>query len=198
MREALEKEFAALEEEKGACLLSAAESGSRTGRFASCGVRFVPVHEHAWLLRCEKGRDASEWKPDEKLDVSGWEMARSLRPVRVSNASVLEWLASPVVCRKPPVFAGMKELAAGDHHPRAGICHCLDMREEPLRRARAPEEALPCCTPDTGSTPDSGTGHGSSVPFEDLFAAELERELLPHADRLLKERIKSVPCVRGS
>lgn len=62
MREALEKEFAALEEEKGACLLSAAKSGSRAGRFASCGVRFVPMHEHAWLLRREKGRDASEWK----------------------------------------------------------------------------------------------------------------------------------------
>ncbi|WP_430623828.1 DNA polymerase beta superfamily protein [Olsenella kribbiana] len=64
----------------------------------------------------------------ETLDVSGWEMARSLRPVRVLNASVLVWLASPIVCRKPPVFAGMKELAAGDHHPRVGICHCLDMR----------------------------------------------------------------------
>jgi hypothetical protein len=76
----------------------------------------------------------------ETLDVSGWEMARSLRPVRVLNASVLVWLASPIVCRKPPVFAGMKELAAGDHHPRVGICHCLDMREEPPRRTRAPEE----------------------------------------------------------
>ena len=124
----------------------------------------------------------------ETLDVSGWEMARSLRPVRVLNASVLVWPASPIVCRKPPVFAGMKELAAGDHHPRVGICHCLDMREEPPRRALTPEEALPCSTPDTGSTPDSGTGHGSSVPFEDLFAAELERELLPHVDRLLKEK----------
>ena len=69
---------------------------------------------------------------------------------------------------------------------------------EPPRRARAPEEALPCYTPDTGSTPDSVTGHGSSVPFEDLFAAELERELLPHADRLLKEKIKSALRVRGS
>ena len=39
------------------------------------------------------------------LDVNGWDLIKAIRLAARSNATVLEWLRSPLICRGQPAFA---------------------------------------------------------------------------------------------
>ena len=96
-------------------VLFAVESGSRAWGFASpdsdYDVRFVYVHQREWYLSLDDQRDVVE-VTDGDLDVSGWELRKALRLLRKSNASLLEWLGSPVVYREDKRLANeLRDLA---------------------------------------------------------------------------------------
>lgn len=198
--EALKQEFSALEEEKDVHLLYVAESGSRAWGFASpdsdYDVRFVYVHEPEWYLRLEKHRDTIEWKLDETLDISGWDIAKFLRLLRASNPTALEWLASPIVYRKLPAFADMKELAAEAYQPRAGIYHYLRMAEANAERFLQADFVLPkkyfyAIRPILAARWILDERTVPPMRFAELGEAELEPELSPLVDELLKEKMQS-------
>ena len=83
-------------------ILFAVESGSRAWGFASpdsdYDVRAVYVRPLDWYLGLEDGL-ADTWNamlPDE-LDIAAWDLRKVLRQFLKSNASLLEWLGSPIV-----------------------------------------------------------------------------------------------------
>ena len=82
-------------------VLYACESGSRAWGFASqdsdYDVRFIYVHSRDWYLSIEDRRDVIEEPISDSLDISGWELRKTLRLLRKSNPPLLEWLKSPVV-----------------------------------------------------------------------------------------------------
>lgn len=103
MRERVLEELTRLEQEHDVTVLYACESGSRAWGFASpdsdYDVRFVYVQQPDWYLRVDEPRDVLERPLTDELDLSGWELRKTLRLLRKSNPTLLEWLDSPLVYR---------------------------------------------------------------------------------------------------
>jgi hypothetical protein len=90
-----------VEREHGVRIPWAIESGSRAWGFPSpdsdydCRFLFVrPVEDHLALW---PARDVVETPLDAVFDVNGWELAKAVRLLVNGNATVTEWLRSPVV-----------------------------------------------------------------------------------------------------
>lgn len=81
----------------------AIESGSRAWGFPSpdsdYDARFVYLRPAAEYLTPWPRRDVLEWPPDAIFDVNGWDLAKALRLLVKGNATVTEWLRSPIVYR---------------------------------------------------------------------------------------------------
>lgn len=197
--EDLGQEFAALAQEHEVHLLYACESGSRAWGFASpdsdYDVRFVYVHEPEWYLRLEKKRDTIEWKLDETLDISGWDIAKFLRLMRASNPSVMEWLASPIVYREHPAFRRMQELGRASFQPRAGIYHYLHMAKRDYEKFCQAELVWPkkyfyAIRPILATRWILEKHAAPPMRFEELAEAELEPALMPLVESLLEEKMQ--------
>ncbi|GAA4047932.1 nucleotidyltransferase domain-containing protein [Hymenobacter glaciei] len=117
-----------LETTHGIRILYACESGSRAWGFPSpdsdYDVRFIYCHAPAWYLTLDEGPDTLNFPVDDELDLAGWELRKALRLLRGSNASLFEWLQSPIVyhealdfrARLAPLLPGAFNLKAGLHH----------------------------------------------------------------------------------
>ena len=117
-----------LETTHGIRILYACESGSRAWGFPSpdsdYDVRFIYCHAPAWYLTLDEGPDTLNFPVDDELDLAGWELRKALRLLRGSNASVFEWLQSPIVyhealdfrARLAPLLPSAFILKAGLHH----------------------------------------------------------------------------------
>lgn len=108
----------AIEAEKAVRILYACESGSRAWGFPSADsdydVRFIYLHPRDWYLsiNVERKRDVIE-KMDGKLDLSGWDLRKTLQLLRKSNPPLMEWLGSPIVyVERFTVAVQMRELMA--------------------------------------------------------------------------------------
>ena len=124
--------LARVEFERNVRVLYACESGSRAWGFASrdsdYDVRFLYVQKRDWYLSVEDRRDVIEQPIADDLDVSGWELRKTLRLLRKSNPPLLEWLKSPIVYQYEPVFvAEFGALAAEFYSPRRCFAHYLHM-----------------------------------------------------------------------
>ena len=90
-------------------VLWAVESGSRAWGFPSpdsdYDCRFFYVRRHDDYLSPWRPRDVIETPLDGVLDVNGWDLIKAVRLAARSNATVLEWLRSPLVYRGQPAFA---------------------------------------------------------------------------------------------
>ena len=101
MKNRILKELDNIEQTHGVKIIFACESGSRAWGFASkdsdYDVRFVYVHPNDWYLSIAEKKDVIEIPVNEELDISGWDIRKSLRLLRKSNSPLLEWLSSPIV-----------------------------------------------------------------------------------------------------
>ncbi|MEO1076863.1 MAG: nucleotidyltransferase domain-containing protein, partial [Bacteroidota bacterium] len=101
----------AIEAEEGVRIVYACESGSRAWGFPSADsdfdIRFLYVRPPDWYLSINVERrpdvlrrpiGASE--SGAVLDPAGWDLRKTLRLLRRSNASPQEWLRSPIVYRE--------------------------------------------------------------------------------------------------
>ncbi|QKG56667.1 nucleotidyltransferase domain-containing protein [Hymenobacter sp. BRD128] len=122
--------LAALEAERGIRILYACESGSRAWGFPSpdsdYDVRFLYCHPADWYLRLDEGPDTLNFPVDEELDLAGWELRKTLRLLRGSNAALFEWLQSPIVYHEAPGFrARLAPLLPLAFNLKAGLHHYL-------------------------------------------------------------------------
>src|SRR2546428_11638268 len=88
--------------------LLAVESGSTAWGFASpdsdYDVRFIYAHKQDWYLSVFEGRDVIEKMLPERLDISGWDLRKTLRLFSKCNLALNEWLGSPVIYSEAPEF----------------------------------------------------------------------------------------------
>jgi predicted nucleotidyltransferase len=122
--------LAALEAEHGIRILYACESGSRAWGFPSpdsdYDVRFLYVHQLDWYLGLDEGPDTLNFPVDDELDLAGWELRKTLRLLRSSNAALFEWLQSPIVYHEVPGFrAQLAPLLPPAFNLKAGLHHYL-------------------------------------------------------------------------
>jgi len=120
-------DLAALEERHEVRILFACESGSRAWGFASpdsdYDVRFVYVRPRDWYLGLVPGKDVIEEPITGEMDVAGWDLRKALGLLRGGNATLLEWLYSPVVYRAEPGFVEAFTALADDTYRRDRSFH---------------------------------------------------------------------------
>ena len=122
--------LAALEAAHGIRILYACESGSRAWGFPSpdsdYDVRFIYVHPLAWYLGLDEGPDTLNFPVDDELDLAGWELRKTLRLLKGSNAALFEWLQSPILYYEAPGFlAQLRPLLPVAFNLKAGLHHYL-------------------------------------------------------------------------
>ena len=138
VRAAVESRLAAIETEYGVRVLYACESGSRGWGFASpdsdYDVRFIYVHPLSWYLQVSRQRDVIELPVCGELDISGWELRKALGLLRKGNATLIEWLDSPVVYRTDTVFlCAMQDAARQTHQAGRSFHHYMHMARKNYR-----------------------------------------------------------------
>lgn len=138
MREWVLRELQLIEAQYDIKVLYACESGSRAWGFASpdsdYDVRFVYVQRQPWYLRVDEPRDVIERPLSDELDIGGWELRKTLRLLRKSNPTLLEWLDSPLVYRQEPGAAEqLRGLAEAFYSARGARHHYLSMARKNFR-----------------------------------------------------------------
>lgn len=117
----------------GVRILLAVESGSRAWGFPSpdsdYDVRFLYAHPPDWYLALDPRRDVIEERINRDLDINGWDIRKALQLLCRSNATLGEWLVSPIVYqqdrRAVPLLRGLARTAinrksASWHYLRLG------------------------------------------------------------------------------
>jgi len=122
--------LASLEAQHNIRILYACESGSRAWGFPSpdsdYDVRFIYVHPPAWYLGLDEGPDTLNFPVDDELDLAGWELRKTLRLLRGSNAALFEWLQSLIVYHEALDFrARLASLLPLAFNLKAGLHHYL-------------------------------------------------------------------------
>jgi predicted nucleotidyltransferase len=96
MKELICQNLSQIEADYDVRILWAVESGSRSWGFESpdsdYDVRFLYVNRPNWYLSIEEGRDVIELPINDDLDISGWDLRKTLRLFNKSNPVLLEWL----------------------------------------------------------------------------------------------------------
>lgn len=117
----------------------AVESGSRAWGFASpdsdYDCRFIYVRPAADYLSPWPRRDVIELPISDELDINGWDIAKALRLLAKGNATLVEWLISPIVYRRDDAFRReFLELARSTVDKRAIVRHYFHLGAEQWRR----------------------------------------------------------------
>ncbi len=138
VRANIEARLTAIEAEHGVRVLYACESGSRGWGFASpdsdYDVRFIYVQPLSWYLRVSPQRDVIELPISDELDINGWELRKALGLLKKGNATLIEWLDSPVVYRADPDFLlAMREAAQQTHRAERSFHHYVHMARKNYR-----------------------------------------------------------------
>ncbi|MEM1123725.1 MAG: nucleotidyltransferase domain-containing protein [Bacteroidota bacterium] len=102
MLDTIKNNIAQLEQQKNIKVLYACESGSRAWGIASpdsdYDVRFIYVHQLDWYLSLCNHKDTITIKDENTdLDMTGWDLRKTLQLMKKSNAAPLEWMQSPMV-----------------------------------------------------------------------------------------------------
>jgi uncharacterized protein len=143
MRETIVAALKKIEEDYDVKVLYACESGSRAWDFPSkdsdYDVRFIYIHKRNKYLSIDpmgvgKKRDVIELPINDLLDVSGWDVTKTLKLFRKSNPPLLEWMQSNIVYYKAySTFDKMKELHSNIFTPTSCIYHYLNMARNNFR-----------------------------------------------------------------
>ena len=106
-----------IESRFGISILLAVEAGSRAWGFPSpdsdYDLRFIYRHPADWYLSVFDQKEVIGPEEDGLLDAAGWDVRKALRLLARSNATLFEWLGSPVVYRKEEAFFQEFGLLAG-------------------------------------------------------------------------------------
>lgn len=130
MQEKILEKLKEIELQKGVELLYAVESGSRAWGFASpdsdYDIRFIYKHDLDYYLSLWEKPDTIEFMTAHDLDGSGWDLRKTVRLLAKSNASLLEWIFSPIVYYENEAFIQqLRALAKDCFSPVACLLHYL-------------------------------------------------------------------------
>lgn len=138
MEERIKKYLSELEKEKGIEILLACETGSRAWGFPSpdsdYDVRIIYKHNKDWYLSLTEEKDTIEvFYDNNEIDISGWDLRKSLRLIWKSNAALIERIQSPIIYKKNSDFIEGINLIAQKTYSKIGtIHHYLSMAKKKL------------------------------------------------------------------
>lgn len=125
--EQIKKILSKIEVEKQVKILFACETGSRAWGFPSpdsdYDIRFIYVHKRDWYLSLNERKDTIGFMNGD-WDLSGWDLRKSLRLLKKSNAPLIERFQSPIVYFEEEGFAaGFKKLIGNCYSPVSVFYH---------------------------------------------------------------------------
>jgi predicted nucleotidyltransferase len=138
IRAEVDARLAGIEAEFDVRVLYACESGSRGWGFASpdsdYDVRFIYAHPLSWYLKVSAQRDVIEVPISDELDINGWELRKALGLLKKGNATLIEWLDSPVVYRADVYFLqAIRDVARQTHQAERSFHHYVHMARKNYR-----------------------------------------------------------------
>lgn len=137
MKARIAEELDRIQREHNVRVLLAVESGSRAWGFASpdsdYDVRFIYAHPRDWYISIAEPRDVIEEMLPGDLDVSGWDLRKTLRLFAKCNLALNEWIGSPITYDEVPEFRRqLVELVPSFFNPIAAMNHYCNMAERAL------------------------------------------------------------------
>ena len=133
MKELIQEKLREIERLEECRILLAVESGSRAWGFASpdsdYDVRFIYVRPEKAYLRLDRARDVIEVPINDQLDISGWDIDKTLRLLHKSNPTVFEWFSSPIIYQTSAFADQFRPIMQKYFSSKAGLCHYLHMAE---------------------------------------------------------------------
>lgn len=162
-------------------------------------VRFIYVRKHEDYLRLEGMRDVIEWRLDETLDISGWDLKKALQLIYKSNPTIFEWCASPIVYMENEAFAKIKALLLQYFSVKKSLYHYWHMAETNYREYLKGDIVrvkiyFYVIRPLLAAKWILDRRTSPPMLFDDLVEAELDTSLRPELDRLLEMK-KTMPEV---
>ena len=132
MFQEIQNKLTEIERQRNLQIVYACESGSRAWGFPSTDsdydVRFIYAFPKSHYLSIEERKETIDIPVDEVLDISGWELRKSLRLFYSSNAPLYEWLQSPMVYKQNDAFLKtLKSFMPEYFSLRKGMHHYLGM-----------------------------------------------------------------------
>ncbi len=139
MKDQIIRHLDQIELKHGVKIILACESGSRAWGFPSTDsdfdVRFIYVNAMDWYLSITDKRDVIELPIDDTLDISGWDLRKSLQLMRKSNSPLLEWLSSPIRYRVwDSALKPILDLSEKAFMPETSCHHYLSMAKASISR----------------------------------------------------------------
>ncbi|MFZ3579758.1 DNA polymerase beta superfamily protein [Virgibacillus sp. DJP39] len=135
-----------IEEDYHVKVLYCCEAGSRTWGLASkesdFDVRFIYIHTQDYYLGIDpvgigKKSDVIELPISTSLDMSGWELTKTLRLFRKSNPSLLEWIHSSIVYAQAfSTVDKMERLIPVIVNPGVCILHYLNIANTNVKKCQ--------------------------------------------------------------
>ncbi len=136
----IQQRLVRIERDHNVRVLYACESGSRAWGFESLDsdydVRFIYVRSRDWYLAIdvERKRDVIEVPINDLLDISGWDIRKTLHLFLKTNPPLNEWLVSPIVYAEHGDFATrLRDIAPAAYNPIAAHYHYLRMAQTTFR-----------------------------------------------------------------
>jgi len=134
-----------IEEEKAIKILLACEAGSRAWGFPSIDsdydIRMIYVHKKDWYLSLSEKKDTIERMfENNDIDITGWDLRKSLRLLRKSNPPLLERIQSSILYKYDKDFLNeINELAITQYSRLAAIHHYFNMAKKFLKELKEEE-----------------------------------------------------------
>ena len=127
MKQAIQEKLTHIAHTEPLHFLLAVESGSRAWGFASpdsdYDVRAIYIRPQPYYLQIDEAKDTFEFIENQWFDVGGWDIRKALRLLRKSNATLLEWLRSPIVYTQDDDFTGRLNALAPQYAQAAALLH---------------------------------------------------------------------------
>lgn len=132
MRDRIIKELKRIENDEKVKIIYAVESGSRAWGFPSkdsdYDVRFIYLRNIEWYISVDEKRDVLEFPINDELDISGWDLKKSLELFTKTNPSLYEWLNSPIIYWKEySIIDKLIDLSKTYFSPKSSMSHYLSM-----------------------------------------------------------------------
>jgi len=125
-----------LEEDKEVKILLACETGSRAWGFPSpdsdFDIRIIYMHKKDWYLSLSEKKDSiAVMYENNEIDITGWDLRKSLKLLQKSNPPLLERIQSPIIYKSDDEFlTEMKTVAQSQYSRIATIHHYLSMAKK--------------------------------------------------------------------
>lgn len=133
-----------IERKQNIKILYACETGSRAWGFPSpdsdFDIRFIYMHDRDWYLSLSVQKDTLEIM-DGDLDITGWDLKKSLLLLKRSNAPLIERFNSPIVYFEVPGYKeAFEDLIVNYYSPVAVFFHHYSLAKKIWEELKDQEE----------------------------------------------------------